>query len=280
MTLLTLTSDIGEKDFIAGAIKGRLIQSVKNAQIIDITHSLAPFNIPQTAYICRNAFKHFPEGSYHVIMADMFEEKPDHLLAAIHNGRYIFCADNGLLTMLLEEVPKEVVSLPLQRSAAKTILYIADVIGEAINKLESGMSLAEIGDPGVDILVKNPIKPLLGNNWIEGQIIFIDNFENVVVNINREQFEEQRKGRSFQIVFRREEFIDKISESYADVQEGEKLATFNSAGYLEISINKGNAAGLFWLKGYSETQYNLQHQFLANQMVYQTVKVYFGESNK
>ncbi len=279
MSLLTLTSDIGEKDFIAGAIKGRLIQSVKEARIVDITHSLSPFNIPQSAYICRNAFKHFPEGTYHIVIANMFEVKPSHLLAAKHNGHYIFCADNGLLTMLLEEVPQEVVALPLQKSEAKTILYFANVIGEAINKLENGESLNDIGDASVNIVVKNAIKPLLGNNWIEGQIILIDNFENVVVNINREQFEEQRKGRSFQIVFRREEYIDKISESYADVHEGEKLATFNSAGYLEISINKGNAAGLFGLKGYSETQFGMQQQFLANQMVYQTVKVFFGEHN-
>lgn len=279
MALLTLTSDIGEKDFIAGAIKGRLVQFVRHAQIIDISHSLAPFNIPQSAYICRNAFKHFPEGTYHVVIANMFDAKPTHLLGAKHDGHYIFCADNGLLTMLLEEVPQEVVALPLQKTAAKTIVYFAEVIGDAINKLESGKTLEQIGDASVEIVVKNAIKPLLGNNWMEGQIILIDNFENVVVNINREQFEEQRKGRSFQIVFRREEYIDKISESYADVHEGEKLATFNSAGYLEISINKGNAAGLFGMKGYSETQFGMQHQFLANQMVYQTVKVFFGDHN-
>jgi len=68
--------------------------------------------------------------------------------------------------------------------------------------------------------------------------------------------------------------IDKISETYADVPEGEKLALFNSAGYLEIAINKGNAAGLFGLQGFSEKQQ--QHlQFLNSQLFYQTVKVYF-----
>ena len=96
--------------------------------------------------------------------------------------------------------------------------------------------------------------------------IFIDNFENVIVNITREQFEEQRKGRSFRIIFKRDEEIDRISETYADVTEGEKLALFNSAGYLEIAINKGNAAGLFGLKGYSEQ---------STQLFYQTVKVFF-----
>lgn len=114
---------------------------------------------------------------------------------------------------------------------------------------------------------------MLGNDYIEGQIIFIDNFENVIVNIHKDEFEEQRKGRSFKIVFKRDEVIDKISETYADVNEGEKLAIFNSAGYLEIAINKGNAAGLLGLQGFSERQ--LQQSQYMNRLFYQTVKVYF-----
>ena len=107
--------------------------------------------------------------------------------------------------------------------------------------------MEEIGDSSVSIEVKNPLRPLLGPKYIEGQIIFIDNFENVIINITREEFEEQRRGRSFKIVFKRDEIIDKISETYADVHESEKLALFNSANYLEIAVNKGNAAGLVWV---------------------------------
>ena len=119
---------------------------------------------------------------------------------------------------------------------------------------------------------KNPLRPLLGENWIEGQIIFIDHFENVILNITREDFESQRKGRSFRIVFRRDEVIDKISETYADVPEGEKLALFNAGGYLEIAINKGNAAGLLGLQDFSAKQVKAH---LQNRLFYQTVKVYF-----
>jgi S-adenosylmethionine hydrolase len=68
--------------------------------------------------------------------------------------------------------------------------------------------------------------------------------------------------------------IDRISESYADVQPGEKLALFNSAGYLEIAINKGNAAGLFGLKGFSEKATRADNM-LQNQLFYQTIRVYF-----
>ncbi|MEJ7611409.1 MAG: SAM hydroxide adenosyltransferase, partial [Ferruginibacter sp.] len=135
---------------------------------------------------------------------------------------------------------------------------------------------SEIGYADISIKVKNPLRPLLGTNWIEGQILFIDNFENVIVNISKEEFEEQRKGRKFSIVFKRDEIIEKISETYADVAEGEKLAIFNSAGYLEIAINKGNAAGLFGLQGFSEKQQPaVQVQFSNNHIFYQTVKVFF-----
>ena len=267
MPLLTLTSDIGQHDFLAGAVKGQLLQHAGSFTLVDITHQLSPFNYPQAAYVCRNAIKNF--------MVNLFDEKPEHLLLAQHNGYYIGCADNGLLTMILEEVPQKVVALQLDKTQQKNTLYCTAVFAKAFNELYSGKAIEEVGDATVSIRVKNPLRPLLGNNWIEGQIIFIDNFENVIVNITREEFEEQRRGRSFKIVFKRDEVIDKISDTYADVAEGEKLAMFNSAAYLEIAINKGNAAGLFGLQGFSEKQQQAQQQYLNNRLFYQTVKVYF-----
>jgi S-adenosylmethionine hydrolase len=274
MPLLTLTSDIGQQDFLIGAVKGQLLQTNPAFSLIDITHNLSPFNYPQSAYVCRNAIKNFPVGSFHLILVNLFDEKPEHLLMAEHNGHFIGCADNGLLTMILEEVPQKTVALALDKNQQKNTLYCASVFAQAFNQLHNGKKIEDIGDAGVSIHVKNPLRPMLGNDYIEGQIIFIDNFENVIVNIHKDEFEEQRKGRSFKIVFKRDEVIDKISETYADVPEGEKLALFNAAGYLEIAINKGNAAGLLGLQGFSEKQLQ-QSQYMNSRLFYQTVKVYF-----
>lgn len=274
MPLLTLTSDIGQQDFLVGAVKGQVLQATTGFNIVDITHQLSPFNYPQAAYVCRNAIKNFPPGTFHLVLVNLFDEKPEYLLLAEHHGHYIGCADNGLLTMILEEVPQKVVSLALDKSQQKNTLYCTTVFAQVFESIRSGKTLDEVGDNKVSIQVKNPLRPMLGNDWIEGQIIFIDHFENVIVNISREEFEEQRKGRSFKIVFKRDEVIDHISETYADVNEGEKLALFNSAGYLEIAINKGNAAGLLGLQGYSEKQVQ-QNQYMNSRLFYQTVKVYF-----
>lgn len=272
MALVTLTSDIGQQDYLVGAIKGQLLQVNPEFRLIDISHQLAPFNYPQSAYVCRNAIKNFPAFTYHIILVNLFEKKPDRLLLAFHKNQYILCADNGLLTMILEEKPELVMGLTLSKTETKNTLYCIRIFGEAIKKLESGSPLSGIGEPDIAIIEKNHLRPLLGENWIEGQIIFIDHFENVIVNITREEFELQRKGRNFKIVFKRDEIIDKISETYADASDGEKLALFNSAGYLEIAINKGNAAGLFGLHGFMEQS---QNNYLVNRLYYQTVKIFF-----
>ena len=274
MPLLTLTSDIGNQDYLVGAVKAQLLKVNPDFRLIDISHNIPPFNYPQAAYVCRNAIKSFPSYTYHLILVNLFESKPEQLLMVFHNEQYFFCADNGLLTMILEGKPELVIGIPLDKTVIRNTLYCTEVMAKAINQLVNGESIKNIGIADVQYMEKNPLRPMLSDNWIEGQIIFIDNFENVIVNITREQFEEQRKGRHFKIVFKRDEVIESISESYADVAEGEKLAIFNSAGYLEIAINKGNAAGLFGLKGFSEKTRQVS-SIIQNQLFYQTVRVYF-----
>src|SRR5215203_2036111 len=275
MPLITLTSDIGQQDYLVGAIKGRLLRINSTFEIVDVSHNLSPFNYPQAAYVCRSAFKNFPEFTFHIVLVNLFESKPEQMLLAFHKEQYLVCADNGLLGMILEDSSDIVIGIPLDKVAIKNTLYCIDVIAKAITQLLNGEAIEKIGIPDTSYIEKNPLRPLRGEDWIEGQIIFIDNFENVIVNITQDQFEEQRKGRRFKIVFKRDEIIERISGSYADVPQGEKLVLFNSAGYMEIAINKGNAAGLFGLKGYSEGSSGQVSTMVQNRLFYQTVKVYF-----
>ena len=275
MPLLTLTSDIGNQDYLVGALKAQLLQINPEFRIIDISHNISPFNYPHAAYVCRSAIQQFPDFTYHIILVNLFEKKPEQILLAFHQNQYILCADNGLINMIFGEKPEMVIGVSLNSDTSRNTIYCISVMGKVINKLVNGESIKNIGASDVSYLEKNPLKAITHENSIEGQIIFIDNFENVIVNITKEEFEEQRNGRKFRIVFKRDEVIDHISESYADVPEGEKLALFNSAGYLEIAINKGNAAGLFGLKGFSDRPTRQVSNILQNQLIYQTVRVYF-----
>ncbi len=275
MPIITLTSDIGLQDYLAGAIKGLLLQHCADAHVVDISHHISPFNLPQATYICRSAFHYFPEGVYHLVLNNLFDRKADYVLIGRHNGQYICCADNGLLTMIAGEKPAEVYRLPLPAGETRNTLNIVRAMAQALAQLIAGAPLDAIGTPAPEIVVKNNLQPLTGEDYIEGQIIHIDNFENVVVNITREQFTEHRRDRRFAIFFRRDEMITQISETYADVAEGQKLALFNAAGYLEIAVNKGNAAGLFGLQGFRRDQ--LQQGSFQQLSFYQTVRILFEE---
>src|SRR5882724_4162478 len=123
MPLLTLTSDIGQQDYLVGAVKGQLLQINPNFAIADVSHSISPFNYPQAAYICRNAIRNFPPFTFHLLLVNLFEKKPEQLLLAFHRNQYILCADNGLLTMILEDKPEMVIGLPLDKTAVRNTLY-------------------------------------------------------------------------------------------------------------------------------------------------------------
>ncbi|MGN6617396.1 MAG: SAM hydrolase/SAM-dependent halogenase family protein [Ilyomonas sp.] len=272
MQILTLTTDIGQNDYIIGAIKGQLLTANSALNIVDISHSLSPFNFQQAAYICKNAYKHFPPDTFHVVIVNLFETSPSDILIARYNDQFIACPDNGILTMITGSKPNNIVSIKTTTNKNLDTLQYTQALANSIAYLSNHKNIYDIGLPVDTIEEKYPLRSTMGSDWIEGQIIFIDNFENVVVNITKEEFEQQRKGRSFKIVFTRNETISSISKNYASTSPGEKLAWFNSAGYLEMAINKGNMAGLFGLQGISDTP---QDASFHNKYFYQTVRIFF-----
>ena len=271
MPIVTLTTDIGQRDFLVGAIKGQFLQLDPGMNIADITHYLPQTNFPQASYICANAFKHYPSGTFHVVIANLYESPLKYLLMAKYRQQYIICADNGLLTMITGEKPKEIV--PIALSNAHNLLQITSAIAVAVNTVSKTGQLNNIGGLIDTIDEKYPLRPTVGPDWIEGQILFIDQFENVVINITEAEFNEHRRGRGFKIVFKRNEVISSISTSYAAVPETEKLAWFNSAGYLEIALRNGNMAGLFGLQGFNEQLQKAPS--VDTSWFYQTVRVFF-----
>lgn len=271
MPILTLTTDIGQQDYLVGAIKGQFLQADATTNIVDVTHYLSPFNYLHAAYVCSSTIKHYPANSFHLIILNLFDAPDATMLLAKHNNQFIACPNNGILTMITGEKPKDILALPAQKNSAG-LLSFTKTVATAFKALYKGESMHNIAEPVKDFIEKYPLRNTFGADWMEGQIIFIDNFENVVVNITKEQFEEQRKGRSFKILFSRE-VIDTISSNYANAGEGELLAWFNSAGYLELAMNKGNLAGLFGLQGFSEKMN--KGTSLQNKWFYQTVKIFF-----
>lgn len=271
MPIITLSTDIGLRDFTVGAIKGQILSAIPDVTLTDISHYLSQTNFPQSAYICKSAMVHFPPQTIHLIIVNLFEYSVNQVLLARYKDQWIVCPDNGILTMITRERPTELYAIDCK--GLTTLLSITQQIVEQLSILirtPTSLPFAK----AVTIEEKYPLRPTMGPDWMDGQILFIDHFENVVINITREEFEEHRKGRVFKFAFNRNEVIEELSPNYSSVSETDKMAWFNSAGYLEIAIRHGNIAGLFGLQGFNE-QVPSNGYTSDSRILYQTVRVFF-----
>ena len=96
MPIITLTTDFGTKDHFVGAVKGAIYSELPNAKIVDITHQISPFNITETAYILKNSYKSFPDGTIHIIGVDSELSSTNKHIALALDNHYFVCPDNGL----------------------------------------------------------------------------------------------------------------------------------------------------------------------------------------
>lgn len=274
MAIITLTTDIGTNDFIAGAIKGQLLQAAPGVTISDITHQLSPYNYLQAAYICNGAFRYYPDETIHIVFIQLFEEPLTHVLMAQYNKQYIICPDNGILTMITGQRPDRVFALAIPAASSMGVLYVMEKLVVLCKQLIDHKHPGELCAPFEKFIEKYPPRSTAGDDWVDCQIIYVDKFENVVINITQQEFEEYRKGRSFKIVLpsRNDTQIEEIVSNYSDVKQSDKVAWFNSAGYLELAVKNGNIAGLFGLRSYAEQQQNTTG---SRQLNYERVRIFF-----
>lgn len=252
MAIITLTSDFGEKDHFVGAIKGAIYSELFDVKIVDISHSVSPFNISQTAYIIQNAYRSFPKGSVHIIGVDSELNPENKHLAIKLDGHYFICADNGVLSMLCNEiVPEKMVEINIH-DIIQSSFPVLDVFVKVACHIARGGTLEVIGKTIDSIKSTKSLVPFINEDktQIIGSIIYIDNYGNVVTNIKKDYFETIQKGRDFVISARNNKFKTVYSK-YSDVvnfdvpedkrhDEGRGLVVFNSGGFLEIAVYRSN----------------------------------------
>ena len=251
MSIITLTTDFGHKDYFVGALKGKILSEHKEAIIVDISHEIDLFNTLEASYCIEAAYRNFPKGTIHIIGVDSERVGDTQHIAMQWDDHYFICADNGILNSLIQKkIPQKMVAITihdrLNIDASDMDVFVAvachiarggllNVIGKEIQSLKP-----------VNVLTSSISDNL---NEIKGQIVYIDSFGNCVTNISYKQFNETIRGRKFEIVIKNKKF-SRLHKNYSDFPvsdvkqlkdlEGDFLALFNENGYLEIAIYKSN----------------------------------------
>jgi len=247
MAIITLTTDLGDKDIYQAALKGSILKLLPSVNIVDITHSVAAFNVQQAAFILKNSFYYFPDDTVHLIGIDTVYIKETKYLAVQYKNHYFVGADNGIFSLMFDAEPDEIVEINIMQDLKFLHFPLADIFVRTACHLANGGKLKDIGLPVTSVEKKMNLQPVIEKNVIKGAVIYIDSFQNVITNITKEFFNRVQEGRNFTLSFKRNETINHLSWYYNEVPEGEKLCLFGISDHLEIAINKGNAAGLLGL---------------------------------
>ncbi|MDR2236980.1 MAG: SAM-dependent chlorinase/fluorinase [Chryseobacterium sp.] len=253
MSIITLTSDFGNLDYRVAAVKGKILSLNPEVNIIDITHDIQAFNLIQTSYIVRNAYKYFPKGTIHIVSVDSFYSKSRKNILYKADGSYFLAADNGLLSLVFFDIkPEAIYEITLNSRFDDVVDFTStDVFVPAAVHLANGGLPEVIGrkiDTAKQLLFPKPVYNE-SEKMIIGEVTYIDNFGNIISNINKDLFENISKGHEGFMIKFRNLTLSRIFSSHTEVVSdwdretefhGQSAAIFNDSQLLELTIYKGS----------------------------------------
>jgi len=243
MTVITLISDWGLNDYYTAAVKGMIFKHLPNANVIDISHQITPFDVGQAAYVLKNTYRSFPDNTIHIVGVNT-EESIEHPHAvAYFNKQYFIGADNGVFSLIFDKPPEKLVELDILQDSDHFTFSGRDRFVKAAVHLAKGGKIEDLGAKKEGLITKMPFVPVVDKDYIRGIVTHIDTYENLITNIPKSLFTKKVKNKNFTISLRSAK-LSAIHTSYDDVPHGDVVAIFASHGMLEIAMNKSKAASL------------------------------------
>ena len=238
---ITLLTDFGTADGYVAAMKGVIASIAPKVRVDDAAHDVAPGDVMGAALALKRYWQLYPTGSIHVVVVDPGVGSDRRGIALEADDRFCVGPDNGVFTHVLRDAERvNVVSLESReffRPAVAATFHGRDIFAPVAAHLASGVSLSRLG-PAVSDPVKLPWpEPRCDDDGaVEGTVVHVDRFGNLITNISAEWCERARTvtvGGSG---------VGPLRRTYADVAPNEPVALIGSLELLEISVREGNAA--------------------------------------
>jgi len=241
--IITLTTDFGTEAGYMGAVKGVILKMNPDAQVVDISHDIEPFDVWEGAFVLRNSYSFFPKGTIHVVVVDPGVGSPRQALLILSEDYAFIGPDNGVFSFLYdsEKIVKIInINNPKYFIGKSSTFHARDVFAPVAAYLSLGVEPEEFGTEAKECLkLKIPL-PEIEDKMIQGEILWIDRFGNLITNLDQGLIKKIKSKKDFKIPIGKKT-IKRISSSYYEGKENEILALEGSSGYLEISANQGSA---------------------------------------
>jgi len=245
-SIVTLTTDFGLRDPYVVEMKAVILNIIPSAIIVDVSHEIEKFNMRMGAYTLACASPYFPTGTIHVAVVDLDVGTKCKAILVQTEQAYFIGPDNGILSLAARNQSikhvYEISNRKLMLPKVSGTFYGRDVFAPAAAYLANGVSPKEFGTELREIEKSAFANVTRRANMLIGEVIHIDDFGNVITNFMAEDVESMKAKTAISIKLNDVSLKLKFCKTYADVKKQELLAIIGSHGFLEISINKGNAA--------------------------------------
>jgi S-adenosylmethionine hydrolase len=249
--IITLTTDFGYEDPFAGVVKGVILKINPRAEIVDISHGIAPHDIREAAYTIGTNFRFFPDDTIHVVVVDPgvgSERRPIMVLTEHH---YFIGPDNGVFTHIYNSSHDilEVIHITADHyflSSHSPTFQGRDVFAPIAAYLSRGVGMLKFGEQITDFQKIDLSVPLLGpDGALQGMVIHIDRFGNAITNMTKADVEKIGATGSGPLkVFFRDRAAP-LKMFYSDAPDGSLSCLWNSSGYLELFTDRGSASAKY-----------------------------------
>jgi S-adenosylmethionine hydrolase len=243
--IITLLTDFGVADYYVGAMKGVMLGICPEAQLVDITHEIAPFQIGHGASVLEQAWKCFPAGTVHVAVVDPGVGSERRPIVAEAGGHLFVAPDNGLLTRVFRAVEnpvvREISAKQFFREPVSRTFHGRDIFAPVAAHLAAGVSADKMGreTKSFSVLATPEASQVSEDTW-QAEVLWADRFGNVVTNLRADAFSSVRL-RHFEMRAG-EATVSRYAEYYSAMDEGIPYLVAGSAGYLEIALNQRDTA--------------------------------------
>lgn len=242
--LITLTTDFGTGDHFAGTMKGVILGLNPMATLVDITHEVKPYEIPEAAFVIAQAYRYFPRKTIHVVVVDPGVGTSRRPILVEAAGQYFIGPDNGVFAMVLAGEKHRVRAITAERYFLKPVsrtFHGRDIFAPAAAHLSKGLAPSKLGRLIDDYLRANFERPVrTGKRVWTGSILKVDHFGNLITNFHINDFPDL-SARPFELGAGLVK-IHRLALTYSESEPGELVVIVGSSGYLEVSANQTSAA--------------------------------------
>jgi S-adenosyl-L-methionine hydrolase (adenosine-forming) len=244
--VITLTTDYGTNDHLVGVMKGVILSINPDVQIVDITHGVIPFDVLDGALAIGQAYKYFPPRTIHVVVVDPGVGTTRRPILVASDQHYLVAPDNGVLSSVYDQTEAlcawHITAEHYFRSPVSSTFHGRDIFAPVAAWLSKSWQTSSFGDPVTDFVRFTLPKPKAAGNTLKGVVLRIDAFGNLITNFTAREVPALAVADGKFTIRAGNAQIRKVLPTFAQGAADEPIGVIGSSGYLEISLNKGNAA--------------------------------------